>query len=694
MKILVSWLREFVDPGVPIEELGWRLHMAGFELASIDPVGGTASADEDAVVDLEITANRPDCLSVAGIAREAATLFDRPLTLPTPTLRGEPTTPLPLSVTVDAAELCGRYAAAMADVRIGPSPAWLERRLAAAGVRAINNIVDVSNYVLLEMGHPTHAFDYARLGGAAIVVRRARAGERVTTLDGQERTLEPEMLVIADAGRAQAVAGVMGGLDSEVSLATTTIVLESAWFLPTSVRRTGKRLGLSTEASYRFERGADPDAPVRALARCCELIEQIGAGAVRPGWIDAHPAPRARTTLTLRGSRVAAVLGAAIAPGEIERVLGGLGFDLSSSPAAGDASVWHVTVPSWRGDVAREIDLIEEVARVHGYDRLPTTFPSLVTAPAPPDARLARDGVARRLARALGFHEAMTFTFVERDAALPYVADAASLVPIANPLSEKFAVLRPSLLAGLVDSVAYNRRREQRDVRLFETGSRFASDGGESRGIALAWTGAGAAEHWSGSGRPVDFFDLKGAVEVICDGLGLAARFEEAVVSWLVHGRAASAIVSGRDGGEIVFGRLGQLAPAAAAARGLPAHDEVYVAELDLDAVADLVSFGEDVRVRPLPRFPSVVRDLSLVVAEGLPAEALRATIRQAAPPTLEHAREFARYRGRGVPDGQVSLSFRLTFRAADRTLTDAEVQSATDEIVAALQRAHDARLR
>lgn len=301
MKILVSWLREFVDPGVPIKELGWRLHMAGFELASIDAVGGTASADEDAVVDLEITANRPDCLSVAGIAREAATLFDRPLTLPAPTLRGEPTTPLPLSVTVDAAELCGRYAAAMADVRIGPSPAWLERRLAAAGVRAINNIVDVSNYVLLEMGHPTHAFDYARLGGAAIVVRRARAGERVTTLDGQERTLEPEMLVIADAGRAQAVAGVMGGLDSEVSLATTTIVLESAWFLPTSVRRTSRRLGLSTEASYRFERGADPDAPVRALARCCELIEQIGAGAVRPGWIDAHPAPRARTTLTLRG---------------------------------------------------------------------------------------------------------------------------------------------------------------------------------------------------------------------------------------------------------------------------------------------------------------------------------------------------------------------------------------------------------
>lgn len=265
---------------------------------------------------------------------------------------------------------------------------------------------------------------------------------------------------------------------------------------------------------------------------------------------------------------------------------------------------------------------------------------------------------------------------------------------IANPLSEKFAVLRPALLAGLVDSVAYNRRREQRDIRLFETGSRFAVDGGESRALALAWTGAGAPEHWSGSGRAVDFFDIKGVVDVLGDGLGLALRYEAVDLPWLAPGRAARVLVDAGETGAVVFGHLGQLAPPVAAARGLPAHDEVYVAELDLDAVAAVVSFGEDVRVRALPRFPSVVRDLSLIVAEHLPAAALRATIRQSAPETLEQVREFARYRGAGVPGGAVSLSFRLTFRAPDRTLTDAEVQAATETIVAALAAEHDARLR
>ena len=695
MKILVSWLREFVDPGVPVHDLAWRLHMAGFELAGIEPVPGAPGGPEDAVIDFEITANRPDCLSVIGIAREAATLFDRPLRVPTPALRpGDG--PLPVSVTIQDPDLCSRYAAAVAEIRVGPSPAWMQQRLQAAGVRAISNIVDITNYVLLELGHPMHAFDLDRLGGRAIVVRRARAGETIRTLDGVDRTLDPEMLVIADADRAQAVAGVMGGGLAEVSLGTRRVALESAWFLPTSVRRTSKRLGLSTEASYRFERGADPDAPVRALARCAELIEQTGAGTVVPGWLDVHPAPRTRGTVTLRAPQLATVLGTIVPHEDVERVLTGLGCTVgqdTQTAAAGGTAGWRVETPSWRGDLQREIDLIEEVARIHGYDRLPTTFPPLAAAPARPDARLVRERAARRTAGAMGFSECVTFTFVEAGAAEPFAA-AADVVAIANPLSEKFAVLRPAVLASLVDVVAHNRRREQRDVRLFEAGARFTAAEGERRGLGLAWTGAASPDHWSGSARQVDVFDMKGAVEAIATTLGLTIETTAATCAWLAPGRAATVHAIAPDGSRIAFATFGQLAPAVAGRRGLPPQDEVYLAEIDLDAVAPLTSLGEDVRVAALPRFPSVVRDVSLLVPEDLPASTLRATILAAAPPTLTAVREFARYQGKGVAEGHVSLSFRLTYRAPDRTLTDDEAQDATERIVAALAERHGATRR
>jgi phenylalanyl-tRNA synthetase beta chain len=483
----------------------------------------------------------------------------------------------------------------------------------------------------------------------------------------------------------------MGGGDSEVSASTRVMALESAYFLPTSIRRTSKRLGLSTEASYRFERGADPEAPVRAMARALDLLEQIGAGTARPGWIDAYPSPRRPAGIDVRAARIAHVLGHEIEPAEVERILRGLGFTVFAQ-ASSPSPTWHVVVPTWRGDVTREIDVIEEVARHHGYDRLPTTFPALTVAPAPPDARLERDRQARRIATACGFSECVTFTFIER-AAAQLVADAAELVAIANPLSEKLAVLRPSLLPGLVDSVGHNRRREQRDVRLFENGARFAVSSGETRGLALAWTGTASVDHWTGTGRQVDFFDIKGAVEVLCQAFGRTARFEPASEPWLVAGRSAAVFAGGGDR-PVRFGVLGQLTPQIADARGLAPQDDIYVAEFDLDAVAAIARLGDDLRVVPLPRHPGVVRDVSLLVDEGLPAAALRATILATAPPTLVGVREFARYTGKGVPEGQVSLSFRLTFRAPDRTLTDDEAQRATEVIVGALGANHGAKLR
>ena len=497
MRIQLSWLGDFVAVPVDVTALADGLDMRGFEVAATEPAPPGSSAG-DAVLDLEITTNRPDCLSVIGIAREVATMYRAALTV-TPPEAVPPAAGLPeLSVTLEDPELCPRYAAAVAEVTIGPSPAWLTRRLEAAGVRAINNIVDVTNYVLVELGHPMHAFDFDRLGGGELRIRRARPGERLRTLDGQNRTLTEDMLVIADAERPQAVAGVMGGADSEVNGATRIIALESAYFQPVSVRRTSKRLALSTDASYRFERGADVSAPVRALERCRELLRQIGAAKAVGPVIDCYPQPRTPSRVRLRHARIGHLLGPTIDAAFVTDVLERLGF---TPHAAGDGA-WDVEVPLRRVDVSREIDLIEEIARHYGYDRLPSTFPALGELSPAPDPRIGRDRLVRRLAGAAGFSEAVTFAFIEADTATAFADDGTPLAAISNPLSAQFSVLRPSLLPGVVTSVAYNRRRERRDVKLFEVATRFTREG-ETRAVALAWIGAGAPDHWSAKLRAV-----------------------------------------------------------------------------------------------------------------------------------------------------------------------------------------------
>jgi phenylalanyl-tRNA synthetase beta chain len=484
-----------------------------------------------------------------------------------------------------------------------------------------------------------------------------------------------------------------------VSDATRLIALESAWFEPTGIRRTSRRLGLSTEASYRFERGADIEAPPIALARACALLEETGAGHVLPGFVDAYPAKRERRLVEIDTTRVAQVLGAHVPTSEITRTLEGLGFGVVPQAATTDqaspvdlvtarGTCLSVTVPSWRIDVARDVDLIEEIARHFGYDRLPTTFPTLEQTPAEPDPRLQRDRLVRRLAASAGFAEAVTFSFIERGAALSFAA-ASDLVDILNPLSEQFAVLRPSLLPGLVDAVAHNLRRGQEDARLFELGTVFNTEGGERRRVALAWVGAGTASHWSGSGRPVDFFDMKGAVELIAAGIGVAVELRPAERGYLVRGRSAAVLVGGAESRAI--GVLGQLAPALTAARDMPLHAEVYVAEVDVDALADVAASPLMFSSVPPPRHPAVVRDISIIVDDTLPAAVVRGTIHAAAPATLVRVREFDRYQGKGVPEGRVSLSYRFTFQAPDRTLTDADVQRAMTDIVQALIREHGA---
>src|SRR5262245_332157 len=686
MRLLVSWLRDFVDVPESAEEIADGLGLRGFEVAAIEPFG-----NGDAVIDFEVTANRPDCLSVLGLAREAATMFDRRGSLPSTesgariglktTLSG---TSDQLSVSVGDETLCPRYAAAVAEVTIAKSPSWITARLQGAGIRPINTVVDITNYVLIELGHPTHAFDLKKLSGAQIHIRRAKRDETITTLDGVDRKLDADMLVIADRDRAQAVAGVMGGALAEVSHATTLVALESAYFKPASVRRTSKTLGLKTEASSRFERGADINAPVVALQRIGALLEQVGSGRLVGPIVDVYPSVHEPLQLHMRRNRLAMLLGAAVPDSQVERILRNLGLTVTAV-----ADGWDVVAPTFRVDRLREVDLIEEVGRHYGFDKLPATFPVVTTPAAPPDPRIPRDQLVRRVLTASGLSEAVTFGFIEAKSAEAFkTAGTDQAVGVENPLSGKFDTLRPSLIPGVVDAVAHNRRHGRDDVGLFEIGTRFSTQG-ETRAVAVAWTGTTPPGHWSGGARPVDFFHLKGVIERLCDALGVTARFDSTKEPFLVPGRTAS--IARNDGQEL--GLIGLLCPNVAEARGLPREGDLFVAELNLDLLDRPLSEAAEA-IAPLPRHPFVIRDLSIIVSDVLPAEIIRGTIQTAVaqtPAPLADITFFDRYQGKVIPDGSISLSLRLKFQAPDRTLTDSEVQTSVETILAALVRTHGA---
>jgi phenylalanyl-tRNA synthetase beta chain len=695
VKVLLSWIRDFVDVPDTAEEIGARMSLRGLALEGLDTHG------DDVVMDFDVTANRPDCLSVRGIAREIATAYQVPLKdVPVANARGASG----IKVSISDPDLCARYVAAIEDVTIGSSPEWLQSRLLACGIRPSSNVVDVTNYVLLERGYPMHAFDHAKLAGPEVIVRRARAGERITTLDGKDRALDGEMLVIADATRAQAIGGVMGGAESEVSGTTTRIVFEAAWFKPPSVRATSKRLGLRTEASYRFERGVDLTGTVDAMQRALHLLEQIGAGRAVGPVIDCYPTPHVPRHLTVNNVLVRRFLGMDVPEADTIRILKCLGFEVqtlggwqAAAPEAADISAplahaghaLRCEVPGWRIDVHRAVDVVEEIGRHYGFERLPSTFPAIEQPPAPSDPRIARDSRIRRALLAMGISEAITFAFIETAAAAPFLLAGEEPVVLANPLSEKFTTLRPSLLPGLIDAVSHNRRHGRRDVRLFEIGTRF-SPARETRAVAVAWTGAAAAEHWSGGAREVDFFDVKGVVEQL--GAVMQAHLEVAATAHpcLVDGRTAEVRIDGH-----AIGVVGQLAPSITEARDLPAADAVFVLEIDLDALTryrhDEARFAQ-----PLPRHPMVIRDIAILVADTLSAETVRGTIRAALlrhgyggpgkDSTQVEVREFDRYQGKGIPEGHVSLALRLTFQAPDRTLTDAEVHAAVNAVVQELQ--------
>lgn len=693
-KIKAAKLRGVASEGMLCaeDELGLSLdHVGLMDIPQDLPLGANLAAAlnlADVVLEVAVTANRADCLSILGLAREVAALLDVPLHHPEVRLaQAAGPQEIQAKVTILDPVHCPRYAARLlTGLSVKPSPFWMRRRLQVSGLRAINNLVDVTNYVLLEFGQPLHAFDFQKLRGGEIVVRLPRHDEtRFTTLDDQERELAAETLLICDTVGPVALAGVMGGLDSEVTGATTQVLIESAYFNPATIRRTSKRLGLSSEASYRFERGVDSDGLIHALERAAQLMCEVGGGQVAGPRLDEYPAPLQHPRLSLRVSRTNQVLGTDFSGATIAAWLKRLHL-----PAVElDRETLAVQAPSFRHDLTREIDLIEEVARLAGYDRIPVTLPQGEVATRRPGPQVRLRHEARQLLLGLGFMETINYAFQpERLEALAAASGAAPLA-LANPLSEEQAVMRTSLLPGLLDTLRRNTLKQAQDLRLFETAKIFLPQAGaelprEETWLAGLMYGAREETSWAAPREPLNFFDLKGVVETLLEGLQIpevTVRRENLPAFFCQGARVFS--------GDRQLGYLGEIEPELG--DKLDLEGSIFVFNLDLEALAQAAVLPLFV---PLPRYPAVYRDIALVLPEAVPAAQVSEALYRLGAPWLVEARLFDVYTGDQVPPGKRSLAFRLSYRDPERTLTDELINPHHQALVEALRQELGAELR
>ena len=632
---------------------------------------------DDHVVEFEITPNRPDCLSVIGLAREASATFGRPLKLHTPEVKGCGGSIAELvDIDIEDGDLCPRYTARMVkNVKIAPSPRWMRERLRNSGVRPINNIVDITNYVMLEYGQPMHAFDFSCIGGKQIIVRTAREGETIQTLDGNARKLTPNMLCICDEEKPVAVAGVMGGANSEIVGDTAMVVFEGANFNGTSIRRTAAALGMRTEASGRFEKGLDPMNTVAAVDRACELVELLGCGEVMRGTIDVLPEPIVPKTVKLEPDKVNGLLGTDVSEAEMRRILLALGFELD-----GDT----IIVPSWRGDVEHYSDIAEEIARFYGYNNIPCTLMrGQTTSGGYTDAQKAERSIGT-MARALGYSEIITYSFISPSyydkIRLPADSPLRNSMKILNPLGEDTSIMRTTILPSMLEILTRNYNYRNKAVRLYEIGKvYFARLDGMADEPKLLCLG--------GYGGGMDFFQLKGAVERILAGLRITdVTFEAEHDDPSYHpGRCAKVYAGGK-----LLGVLGQIHPLAAANYGVDA--ELYTAELRLDGM--LAARGATPVYTPLPRFPAVTRDVAIVCSADIPVAKLSACILAAGGQYLKGCELFDVYTGAPIPVGYKSVAFSLTLRADDQTLTDDHAEETMQSVLKALKETFNATIR
>jgi len=645
------------------------------------------------VLDIELTPNRSDCLSILGIAREVSAMTGNPLRKPQISFtEGDTKAPELTSVTIEASDLCPRYAARLVrGVKIGPSPYWMRRRLEDLGLRGINNVVDVTNYVLMELGHPLHAFDFNKLAGKRIVVRRPRPGEGLTTLDEEQRQLSEEMLVIADGEKPVAVAGVMGGSGSDVTDVTTDVLIESAYFNPVSISRTAKELNMHTEASHRFERGTDIDGLITALNRTTQLIQELAGGEVCEGIVDAYPEPRERIEINLRPERANAVLGTDLTAEEMDNLLTSIEFQVQRSE-----DQMTVTVPTFRPDVEREIDLIEEIARLHGYDKIPVTMPVGGVQPeTEADFLMNLREKAKSALVACGLTELVNYSFHSPDAFdlinLESDSKYRNALRIRNPISESQSVMRTTLIPGLLANIQHNINRRISDIQIFELGRVFHPRDDdqlpdEPEFVSGAITGMSGSQLWNVPTRPVDLFDIKGIVEAFLREMGVR-DYQLRIASHHLFqpNRAAEVLV-----GDTVIGVLGEVHRKVL--DNYEIEQDIYLFELDFNKLLANVADGID--FQPLSVFPSVHRDLAVVAPFDIPSSRIEDTIRTSGSELVKSVSLFDVYKGKQIPADMRSLAYSIEYHSLARTLTDEEVEEVHQKIISALAEEFGAELR
>jgi phenylalanyl-tRNA synthetase beta chain len=697
MKVVYNWLKDFVDVTATPDDLASRLALSGTN------IGGVEKGAHGAVIDAEVSSNRPDCLSHYGIAREIGAVYKLPLK-PMPQAKLAESAAAKASdavrVEIQSPELCGRFTArVIRGVKIAPSPAWLRERLEASGVASISNVVDATNYVMLELGQPTHAYDYDTIRDHRIVVRSSRAGEKTRTLDGVERTIDTGICMIADGdgSRGVGIGGIMGGADTEISSSTKNILIEAAWFEPIAVRRGARNLRLHTEASTRFGRGGDPEIAEIGSRRVAEVVLQLAGGELLSGVVDVYPGKRASKKIRVTRAELLRVMGADVPDKEVESALSALGFapvrvDQNRGADGSLLAAWECTQPSWRAEVEREIDLIEEIARIYGLDKFPPRFPVARQGAARLQHYDAQTRVRERLI-GLGYQEILTIPHVDEARDALFRAADATPARMANPLSEEAGVLRSTGLVTMAAALEWNLNHGQRNVRLFEIGTQYRLNGSspvETRVLTIGATGDAREKNLYDGARPYSFADLKGDI----DSLGeVAGGFQ-----WSAHQTSANDWAHGARNGQVGLGseKIGTAAQLARrVADRLKLRQDVFLAEIVIDPVYTAIEELKDSRrYEPLPRFPAVERDFSLLLGDGTSFDAVRKAIESLKIAEVVTVDAGDLYRGKNVPAGKYSLMVRVVFQSREATLTDAQTTDFSSRIIAALEKQVGAQLR
>ncbi len=697
MKVVYNWLKDFVDVTAPPEELASCLALSGTN------IGGVENGPHGAVLDAEVGSNRPDCLGHYGIAREVAAIYKLPLkhVSPKPSESAAKASEA-IKVDIQAPELCGRFTArVIRDVKLQPSPKWLRDRLEASGVASISNVVDISNYVMLELGHALHTFDHDKVRDHKIVVRSARPNEKIRTLDGVERPLDPGICMISDGdgSRAVGIGGIMGGAETEISFSTKNVLIECAWFEPVAIRRATRFLKLHTEASTRFGRGADPEMAELASRRCAELIVQLAGGELLAGVVDAYPGKRAPKKIRVTRAEILRVMGADVPDKEIEASLGALGFapvriDHNRGAEGSLLASWECTQPSWRAEVEREIDLIEEIARIYGLEKFPPRLPAARQGASRLPHHEAETRLRERLI-GLGYREILTIPHVAEERDALFRPAGISPARLSNPLSEEAGVLRSTGIVTMAGALEWNLNHGQRNARLFEIARHYRLNGSQSietRILSIGATGAAREKGLYDSAREFSFADLKGDLDAIGQ---LAAgtqpngfQWRDGGPDWLHAAKRGKVFL-----GNAELGAAGQLMRRIA--DRLKLRQDVFLAELGLDPLYEAMQAAmASRRYEPLPRFPGVERDFSLLLADGIPFSEIADSIRSLHIPEITSIEAVDLFRGKNVPAGKYSLLVRVTFQSREGTLTDAQINHFVGKIISILEHRHGAQLR